>query len=127
VHVVVTVLESAVELQVRTALQHRWAEWSEKFADEFGQDLKYGGGPEVWRNELLASSDGIAKYEACEMLYADIAADLKAFRSMGPAEFDDLKQQLVARDEKMISTRDSVDQRLQRLVSRLELYRRDKQ
>lgn len=33
-----------VELQVRTRSQHAWAELSEKFADEVGQDLKYGKG-----------------------------------------------------------------------------------
>lgn len=34
----------AVEIQVRTALQHVWAELSEKFSDIWGSGLKYGVG-----------------------------------------------------------------------------------
>ena len=44
VHVLVTVEGRTVELQVRTALQHHWAQVSELLADAFGQELKYGLG-----------------------------------------------------------------------------------
>lgn len=35
-----------VEIQVRTRFQHAWAEISEKLADRFGQEVKYGKGPD---------------------------------------------------------------------------------
>jgi ppGpp synthetase/RelA/SpoT-type nucleotidyltranferase len=33
-----------VEIQVRTRFQHIWAEISEKYADLYGSEIKYGGG-----------------------------------------------------------------------------------
>jgi ppGpp synthetase/RelA/SpoT-type nucleotidyltranferase len=36
-----------VEIQVRTSLQHLWAELSEKVADVFDPLIKYGGGDSV--------------------------------------------------------------------------------
>ncbi|MEO6222828.1 MAG: hypothetical protein ABIP90_06225 [Vicinamibacterales bacterium] len=44
VHIVVQIRERAVEIQLRTALQHLWAEFSEKLSDSFGIEVKYGGG-----------------------------------------------------------------------------------
>jgi len=52
VHVVVTLRHRSVEVQVRTRLQHLWAELSEKLADAFGNEVKYGGGPEIVRDLL---------------------------------------------------------------------------
>jgi putative GTP pyrophosphokinase len=45
VHVIARIDEIPVEVQVRTTLQHVWAELSEKSADMFDAALKYGGGP----------------------------------------------------------------------------------
>jgi putative GTP pyrophosphokinase len=44
VHVIVRVNDKTVEVQVRSTLQHRWAEISEKLADVSDPALKYGGG-----------------------------------------------------------------------------------
>src|SRR5262249_37640652 len=41
-------------VQVRTAVQHSWAEFSEKLADLFDPALKYGGGRTSLRNLLEA-------------------------------------------------------------------------
>lgn len=41
-----------VEIQVRSQLQHAWAEISEKISDAYGQEIKYGKG-EVWAIEFL--------------------------------------------------------------------------
>ena len=46
VHAIVFINGKAVEIQVRTELQHLWAELSEKCADTFGQAIKYGSGNE---------------------------------------------------------------------------------
>lgn len=44
IHVVVSIFGRPVEVQVRTALQHSWANLSEKVADAFGHSIKYGAG-----------------------------------------------------------------------------------
>src|SRR5262245_850816 len=44
VHLIVTIREKPVEIQIRTKLQHLWAEYSEKCADVVDPALKYGGG-----------------------------------------------------------------------------------
>ncbi|MDY0745400.1 hypothetical protein SNE35_12835 [Paucibacter sp. R3-3] len=52
IHVVVQTERRAVEIQIRTELQHMWAALSEKAADRFDHALKYGGGPERIREAL---------------------------------------------------------------------------
>jgi putative GTP pyrophosphokinase len=63
VHVIVQNTEFPVEIQLRTDLQHVWAELSEKLADAFGMDTKYGGGPTSIRTTLDSFSGFIADFE----------------------------------------------------------------
>jgi putative GTP pyrophosphokinase len=64
VHVVVKFVDRPVEVQVRTKLQHIWAELSEKLSDVESADLKYGGGPERLKIALRSSSNAIGTIEA---------------------------------------------------------------
>ena len=50
---VITFCPLPFEIQRRTELQHAWAQLSERLADRYGFELKYGGGPEVVRSALL--------------------------------------------------------------------------
>lgn len=69
VHVVAMLERKPIEIQVRTELQHLWAELSEKFADVFSPALKYGGGPLEKRALLLSKSAEIAALEEEEIGY----------------------------------------------------------
>ncbi len=66
VHVIATYDHRSVEVQVRTTLQHYWAEISEKLADTVDQALKYGAGNEEYLNLLRTLSDGINAFEKME-------------------------------------------------------------
>jgi len=52
VHVIATAREKLVEIQVRTELQHLWAQLSERLSDLIDPTIKYGGGEHRFR-ELL--------------------------------------------------------------------------
>lgn len=54
VHIIAKTSGKLVEIQVRTLLQHLWAELSEKLSDVFDPDIKYGGGHDAIRR-LLAT------------------------------------------------------------------------
>lgn len=63
VHVIVTIDNRAVEVQVRTALQHAWAETCEKASDITGAGIKYGMGTPVHRLIFDTLSTLIASFE----------------------------------------------------------------
>ncbi len=85
VHLIAIVADGKpVEIQVRTVLQHLWAELSEKLADVFEPAVKYGGGPEELRT-FLAQSSVIAK----EM--EDLELMLPA---AGRQQLDEMKQKM---------------------------------
>ena len=70
IHVIVQSTDLPVEVQLRTDLQHIWAEVSEKLSDAYGIALKYGGGPAVIRSTLDSYSDLVARFE--ENLDSDV-------------------------------------------------------
>jgi hypothetical protein len=67
IHLIVAVDGMLVEVQLRTALQHAWAELSEKTADMLDPAIKYGGGPEAFRNALLDLSQVLERVERFEL------------------------------------------------------------
>lgn len=76
VHLVVIQDDRPVEVQVRTELQHLWAELSEKLADMLDHRIKYGGGSEVVQQILFKSSDNIRKIEVVERRLAATAVGI---------------------------------------------------
>ncbi len=70
VHVVVERNGKPVEIQVRTWLQHGWAELSEKLSDRNDKDIKYGGGAELPRSMLRSMSEIIARNEEIERAFS---------------------------------------------------------
>ena len=71
VHIVVRVGGRAVEIQIRTTLQHLWAELSEKLSDRVDRSIKYGGGGSEFRSPLATFSESILVHEAHEWFHAD--------------------------------------------------------
>lgn len=74
VHIVVKVQERLIEIQVRTILQHLWAENSEKLADLFGQEVKYGNGHEIARDFLKTASELVKNEEGSEIELVKVKA-----------------------------------------------------
>ncbi len=67
VHVVITYNDKTIEIQVRTSLQHMWAELSEKLSDIVNPAIKYGGGEEITQVALINTSVAIAGLELLEI------------------------------------------------------------
>ncbi len=67
VHVVATADGKPIEIQIRTARQHLWAEFSEKMSDIVDPSIKYGGGPEDVKALLTEYSELVQDVEALEV------------------------------------------------------------
>jgi ppGpp synthetase/RelA/SpoT-type nucleotidyltranferase len=83
VHVVVRDRGKAIEVQVRTALQHVWAEMSEKLADIADPSIKYGGGPVAAQETLGTVARMIIVLEEGESMFSPsdkFAEDLAKIR-----------------------------------------------
>lgn len=66
VHVIATISGKLIEIQVRSSLQHIWAELSEKFSDVVDPAVKYGGGPDEYRQALATISTIMSDIEVLE-------------------------------------------------------------
>ena len=82
VHVVVVLQERAIEVQVRTKLQHLWAQVSEKLSDIVDPELKYGGGPEESKEILSVTSTFVANLEGLEGDCARLSKKIVTLRRM---------------------------------------------
>ncbi len=67
VHVIVKISGKPIEVQVRTELQHQWAELSEKCSDKIDPLIKYGGGDRWFQIELKIISETIKLFEVVEI------------------------------------------------------------
>jgi putative GTP pyrophosphokinase len=82
VHLVINYTGKPIEVQVRTSMQHFWAELSEKFSDLIDSGIKYGSGDEDAARVLIFASDEIQRLElderlANEMLSAEVRIALE--------------------------------------------------
>jgi ppGpp synthetase/RelA/SpoT-type nucleotidyltranferase len=66
VHIVVTELQQPVEIQLRTRLEHNWAELSELLSDAIDPAIKYGAGPPQLRRQLNRLSQSFFDFETAE-------------------------------------------------------------
>jgi ppGpp synthetase/RelA/SpoT-type nucleotidyltranferase len=114
VHVIVQSQDRVAEIQVRTLLQHGWAEVSEKVSDNVGKDIKYGGGSESLRSRLLMMSELIARNEEAEAALAAYAEKSDPDASERRVGASDLERAL----RSVAEARESMRRDLAMLISR---------
>jgi len=84
IHVLVQHQDRTVEIQIRTQLQHFWANRSEKLADRYGQEIKYGHGNEGVVQALTALSDDLAHLDSVSEQLGFVTGRINAFGSHVP-------------------------------------------
>ena len=66
-----------IEIQIRTILQHEWAELSERFSDKIDPSIKYGGGNRTIQESLLGLSRHYKDYEKLEAEIFETSPEIK--------------------------------------------------
>lgn len=92
VHAIVEADGRVVEIQVRTLLQHVWAEVSEKLADRFGIHVKYGGQAGGIVEDFRRISPLIARHEGTDLQLHDFRAQAGELSPAERAAYEDLRQ-----------------------------------
>jgi ppGpp synthetase/RelA/SpoT-type nucleotidyltranferase len=76
VHVIVRENGRNIEIQIRTKMQNEWAQSSEKLADRYGIEIKYGGGSKSIRELLIQVSQGVQSYEIFEKSVIELGCSI---------------------------------------------------
>lgn len=83
VHIVLNIDDYPVELQIRTGLQHMWAEVFEKTADEWGRQVRYGHPPnEPAKSAIFGTRAEIVEFlHSCSTGISLIESDLPEYQN----------------------------------------------
>jgi len=125
VHVLVKHLDTLVEVQVRTYLQHAWAELSEKLSDTFDPAIKYGGGSAEAQKILAMAAGMVIQQETLEADVANLKQDLRSYLENTPSGQTDgtmtakLQTKIDELEEILISTRQGVSEGLNAAIAQL--------
>ena len=103
VHAMVSVQGRTIEVQVRTELQHQWAEVSESLSDRWGVEVKYGGGPERIGRKLRLASQDVADFEGRDSIETVPSGNRgwTSFEHTTPADLEDQLLSLERRHEEI--------------------------
>lgn len=110
IHIVVSQSDKLIEIQVRTELQHLWAELSEKFSDMVDPAIKYGGGDSTIRGLLAELAKTVTNIERIELIDAassdkaslpDLGRGISLVDLLGKAGIRDSFSRLISIVEKM--------------------------
>jgi len=94
VHVIIESFGKLIEVQVRTELQHGWAELSEKFSDKFDPAIKYGGGDTEIQKLLGIISDTVQEYE-------EVEKEMSFIQKNNPKALKDVRGRLLIHKKKI--------------------------
>jgi GTP pyrophosphokinase len=124
VHLIAQMSGKLVEIQVRTSLQHLWAEFSEKLSDVVDPAIKYGGGGADIRDMLTSISHVIAEIEQTERGLVQAESMIAHLRGQDMQEDytrqqRDLRQRLIAQKQPLVEL-------LNRTISAVERVKRPK-
>ncbi|MDQ3010543.1 MAG: hypothetical protein M3X11_07550 [Acidobacteriota bacterium] len=111
VHVIVRCREKLIEIQIRTELQHLWAELSEKYSDVVDPTIKYGGGDKEIRELLASTSSLIGGNENVEMALTQMQTSLSCAENMPEIiqRIADIEKQTASNKHRMFKIlRDSI-------------------
>jgi len=104
VHVIVAHSGKLIEVQVRTALQHLWAELSEKLSDVVDNAIKYGGGDEQVVTILRIMSDNINVQEVGESELLRTLSENRQDKSVEELDQENTKRQDILKQKFAIVT-----------------------
>lgn len=91
VHIIATASNRLpVEIQLRTEIQDQWAQASEKLADRYGIEVKYGSGPKHVTDVLIAMSDLGRLLDQGSVGIPKAVRNIHELKEMSPKNFDDL-------------------------------------
>lgn len=121
VHVIVRCLDKMIEIQVRTKMQHLWAELSEKYSDVIDPAIKYGGGDEDIQTLLAVASDAVATQELAETKLADARAKLSSQEKLT----EDKRQQIILIQERLNSEKQRLHEVLRDIIEHAEELKGD--
>ncbi|HLL73488.1 MAG TPA: hypothetical protein VK363_18755 [Pyrinomonadaceae bacterium] len=116
VHVIVSCLDKMIEIQVRTSLQHLWAELSEKLSDIVDPAIKYGAGNRNVRSILRGTSDMVIGMESLETKLANTKTQLSLEDRLTDAD----KQLIVQLEEEQSSLKRQALEILRDRIERVE-------
>ncbi|MBI2432838.1 MAG: hypothetical protein HYV26_08210 [Candidatus Hydrogenedentes bacterium] len=124
VHIIVRIKGKSVEIQVRTYLQHLWAALSEKMADRYGPEIKYGGGKESLRLKLAQASERVRSVENMEAELAALA-DPKALEGQSETRmrFAGLERRVQTLQKRLDHQRRDVTDYLQKAIDDVDRSR----
>ncbi len=118
VHLIVKTCGKPVEVQLRTALQHRWAELSEKLSDVIDPKIKYGGGPANVRSLLTKSSVMIMNLEIMEFNFLDSMYEFPSYSTRDGIDF----QQMINHEVSINNTKKAIFDIMDEMVNLPERY-----
>ncbi len=118
VHVVASVEGKAIEIQVRTQLQHGWAELSERMADVYGIEIKFGRPSEESENDILAMLSKIIP--AMELMELIVKSE-NPKGELGPIESEN---NILIRAANLASYKGQLQQIINECLSRIEQIQR---
>lgn len=116
VHVLVRCQGKLIEIQIRTSLQHLWAELSEKLSDVIDPAIKYGSGDENVQAILTFASSLVVSEESLEKESTDL---LREFSTQDDVA-DETKQRIISLETRLDSLRPLIFKTLRDFIALVE-------